>query len=117
VHQESSCIFCKIVRREIPAKVLHETPLTLAFADLNPMAPTHVLVIPKRHLSGLSAAKSSDADLLGAVLSSAREVAEELGLAASGYRTVINDGADAGQSVGHLHAHVLGGRPLSWPPG
>ena len=117
MHSESSCIFCKIVRGEIPAKVIHETPETLAFADLNPQAPTHVLVIPKAHLAGLSSARTEDAPLLGAVLSSGREVAEKLGLASTGYRSVINDGADAGQTVGHLHLHVLGGRRLAWPPG
>ena len=114
---ESSCIFCKIARGDIPANVVLESPEAIAFADLHPVAPTHVLVIPKSHLSGLSAASSEDAPLLGAVLNLAREVAMKVGIAMSGYRTVINDGADAGQSVGHLHVHVLGGRPLSWPPG
>ena len=112
-----SCIFCKIVAKEIPAKIVLENEHALAFHDLNPQAPTHVLVIPKTHVSGIAEAKETDAAALGAVLLLARDVAAKQGLVEGGYRTVINSGKDAGQSVFHLHAHVLGGRSLAWPPG
>lgn len=112
-----SCLFCKIVRREIPAKVALETDDVLAFHDVSPQAPTHVLVIPKKHLASLHAAEPADQALVGAVFLAAKQVAEDAGLAASGYRVVANHGDDAGQSVHHLHVHVLGGRKLAWPPG
>jgi histidine triad (HIT) family protein len=111
------CIFCKIVRREIPAKVLFETDSVLAFHDLNPQAPTHVLVIPKKHIASLPQAEAQDAELIGKVMLAAARVANECGIAESGFRTVLNSGAEAGQSVFHIHAHVLGGRRVRWPPG
>jgi len=112
-----SCLFCKIINREIPAKIVAENDHALAFADVNPQAPKHFLVIPKKHITGIHEAAADDVEMLGQVMLTARQVAESEGLATSGYRLVVNNGADAGQSVHHLHVHVLGGRPLAWPPG
>lgn len=111
------CIFCKIVNKEIPAKVLFEDDDIFAFHDLNPTAPVHVLVIPKKHIVGLSEAVVEDALVFGKLLVSARRVAEETGIVHSGFRTVVNSGPHAGQSVFHLHIHVIGGRQMAWPPG
>ena len=113
----SGCLFCKIVAREIPAQIVHENEHVLAFRDINPGAPTHVLVVPKRHITGAHEATADDAPLLGELMLAGRDVAEKLGLHETGYRLVVNNGADAGQSVLHLHLHVLGGRPMAWPPG
>jgi histidine triad (HIT) family protein len=110
-----SCLFCRIVRREIPAKVIHEDEHTLAFRDIDPKAPTHVLVIPKQHVATLNDA--TDATLVGRLLIAAKEIATAEGISEDGYRTVVNCGAGAGQTVFHLHLHLLGGRRLSWPPG
>jgi histidine triad (HIT) family protein len=110
-----SCLFCRIVRREIPAKVIHEDEHTLAFRDIDPKAPTHVLVIPKQHVATLNDA--TDATLVGRLLIAAKEIAAAEGISEGGYRTVVNCGAGAGQTVFHLHLHLLGGRRLSWPPG
>ena len=112
-----NCIFCKIVAGEIPAGKVYEDERAVAFSDINPQAPTHALVIPRAHIASLNEAEESDAALLGHLLLVAARVAREEGLAESGYRTVINTGAGAGQSVFHIHVHVLGGRRLSWPPG
>jgi histidine triad (HIT) family protein len=112
----TDCIFCKIVDGTIPAKRLYEDDETLAFADLNPQAPTHLLVIPKQHITSLADATPEHQRLLGQLLSAAAEVARRQGLD-NGYRIVINTGADGGQTVGHLHLHVLGGRHMNWPPG
>lgn len=111
------CIFCKIANKEIPAKILFEDDDLVAFHDLNPVAPIHVLVIPKQHIVGIGQAKAEDALVIGKLLVAARRVAEMSGLENSGYRVVVNNGPHAGQSVLHLHVHVLGGRPLAWPPG
>jgi len=111
------CIFCKIAAGEIPAKKVLENEHVVAFHDLNPHAPVHVLVIPRRHVESVGSAGEGDAELLGHVLLACRKVAEETGVAESGFRVVLNTNADAGQSVAHLHAHVLGGRRLGWPPG
>jgi len=111
------CVFCRIAAGEIPAARVLETDEVLAFHDLNPQAPVHVLVIPKRHVDSVGAAEAADGALLGAVLLACRQVAEVCGVAASGFRVVLNTGADGGQTVGHLHAHVLAGRALAWPPG
>jgi histidine triad (HIT) family protein len=113
----SSCLFCRIVSREIPAEIVHENDHVLAFRDLRPVAPTHVLVIPKRHVAAVREAEDTDVELLGQVMIGARDAARKLGLVAGGYRVVMNNGDDAGQTVFHLHAHVLGGRTLAWPPG
>jgi len=114
---EQSCIFCKIVAGEIPAAKVFEDERALAFRDINPQAPTHALVIPREHIASLGDAVESHEALLGHLLLIGARVAREAGLAESGFRTVINTGAGAGQSVFHIHAHVLGGRRLSWPPG
>lgn len=110
-------IFEKIAAREIPAKIVFEDDEVLAFHDVTPQAPVHVLVVPKRVISRLGESLNSDQALLGKLLVTTRIVAEKLDLLASGYRVVINSGPDAGESVPHLHVHVLGKRPLSWPPG
>jgi histidine triad (HIT) family protein len=109
-------IFEKIIAREIPAKIVHEDDDVLAFHDVNPQAPVHVLIVPKRVISRLSDASASDEAVLGKLLLAAKKIAKELGLT-SGYRVVINNGPDAGESVPHLHVHVLGKRALAWPPG
>ena len=109
------CIFCRIVRGEIPATLVAQNEAAIAFRDLSPQAPTHVLVVPRRHVASLADAR--DGAELGAVLLLAAEVARLEGVAEEGYRTVLNTGRNGGQSVAHLHAHVLGGRTLSWPPG
>jgi histidine triad (HIT) family protein len=111
------CLFCKIAEGEIPSKIVLETPRLVAFHDVNPMAPTHVLVIPREHLASIHDAKPEHSALLGELMLAGREVADKLGLGESGYRLVLNTGKDAGQSVFHLHLHVLGGRAMEWPPG
>ncbi len=109
-------IFQKIIDRQIPADIVYEDDQSLAFRDIHPQAPTHVLVIPKRRITSLSVATDEDAALLGHLLLVARRLADQFGLT-NGYRTVINSGPDGGQSVDHLHIHLLGGRALTWPPG
>jgi histidine triad (HIT) family protein len=111
------CLFCRIVRKEIPARILFENERVLAFDDIRPKAPVHVLVIPKDHFASLNDAPEGSADLLGEVLLRARELARQKGIAESGYRIVLNTAGDSGQEVLHLHLHVLGGRRLNWPPG
>jgi histidine triad (HIT) family protein len=113
----TECLFCKIVARQIPANIVLENDHVLAFRDIRPVAPTHVLVVPKEHLDGIHDAAAGHVETLGRLMLAARQVAEELGLAKEGYRLVINQGSNAGQSVLHLHCHVLGGRALAWPPG
>jgi len=114
----SDCLFCRIVAGEIPAQVVKRSPTALAFRDINPQAPTHLLVIPTRHLSAVRDARGEEGErLLGGLLAFAAEVATELGLDGRGYRLVTNTGAEAGQSVDHLHLHLLGGRKMTWPPG
>lgn len=112
---ENDTIFGKILRKEIPATVVFEDDHVLAFRDVNPAAPTHILVIPKKYIVNTMTADDSDKELLGHIVLVAARVAREEGL--EGYRLVINNGEVAGQSVFHLHAHVIGGRPLQWPPG
>lgn len=114
---DSTNVFARILRGEIPAQVLHEDELCLAFHDVAPQAPTHFLVIPKRALATLSDAGPDDEALLGHLLVTAAKVARELGVEEGGSRVVINNGAGAGQTVFHLHVHVLAGRALAWPPG
>jgi histidine triad (HIT) family protein len=113
----TTCLFCSIAARGTTAQIVFENDHVVAFKDIRPMAPTHALVIPKRHIVGIHEATAADVGLLGEVLLAARDVAEKLGLANSGYRLVLNQGPDAGQSVLHLHCHVLGGRGMAWPPG
>ncbi len=114
---ENDCIFCRIVAGEIPATIIYKDQSAIAFRDTNPQAPVHALVIPREHLESLDEASQRDEALLGHLLRVAARVANDQGLSSSGYRTVINTGAGAGQSVFHLHIHVLGGRLLNWPPG
>ncbi|HIK11511.1 MAG TPA: histidine triad nucleotide-binding protein [Oscillatoriaceae cyanobacterium M33_DOE_052] len=109
-------VFDKIIRREIPAQIVYEDNLCLAFQDINPQAPVHILVIPKKLIPQLSDANSQDHALLGHLLLTAKRVAAEVGLE-NGYRIVINNGPDGGQTVYHLHLHILGGRQMKWPPG
>ncbi|HET8730989.1 MAG TPA: histidine triad nucleotide-binding protein [Moraxellaceae bacterium] len=111
------CIFCKIARKEIPARIAFENERVVAFHDLFPQAPTHVLVIPKTHYSTLNDVPADDAALLGELVSAATTVAKDLGIAEPGYRVVMNCNADGGQSVYHIHLHLLGGRHMAWPPG
>lgn len=110
-------LFEKIVARQIPAQIVHEDDLVLAFRDINPQAPTHVLIVPKKAIPRIAEAAADDQALLGHLLLKAAEVAAKLGLKENGYRLVINNGRDGGESVPHLHCHILGGRPLEWPPG
>ena len=112
----SDTIFGKIIRREIPADIVYEDDLVLAFKDVTPQAPTHILVIPKKPIPQLAASTADDQALLGHLLLTAKKVAEQAGLS-NGYRVVINNGADGGQSVDHLHLHILGDRQMQWPPG
>lgn len=110
-------LFEKIAARQIPADIVYEDDLVLAFRDIKPQAPTHVLIVPKRPLSRVGEAGAEDQALLGHLLLKAAEVARRVGLAETGYRLVINSGRDGGETVPHLHCHILGGRPLAWPPG
>lgn len=111
-----STIFSKIIKREIPADIVYEDDLCLAFRDVNPQAPTHVLLIPKKEIPRLVDAKAEDAALLGHLMLTANKIAQQLG-AGDAYRLAVNNGADAGQSVFHLHLHILAGRVFKWPPG
>jgi histidine triad (HIT) family protein len=112
----SDCLFCKIIEGKIPAKKVYEDDRTVAFEDINPQAPTHVLIIPKEHIVGLKEATEADAEVLGYCQIVAARIARQRGIE-QGYRTVYNVGPGAGQSVFHLHLHLLGGRDLKWPPG
>src|SRR5687767_8821813 len=112
-----SCLFCKIVAGEIPAKRVHEDEDLLAFEDINPQAPLHVLVIPKRHIPTLNDMTEADDALVGQLTRRAAAIARDSGYDAGGYRTVINCNSDAGQTVFHIHLHLLAGRRLAWPPG
>ena len=114
---ESSCLFCNIIAGDIPGEVVHRDERCVVIRDINPQAPTHVLVIPLEHLESLDDASQRDEPLLGHLLRVGARVANDEGHSENGYRSVINTGAGAGQSVLHLHIHVLGGRPLHWPPG
>lgn len=112
-----NCIFCKIAAGTIPSTVVYEDEKILAFRDINPEAPTHILVIPKRHISSTNALEPSDEALIGYIFTAAKNIAKAEGIDESGYRIVNNCGRDGGQTVQHLHFHILGGRSLSWPPG
>ena len=113
----SPTLFEKIIAREIPADIVYEDDRVLAFHDIQPQAPVHILVIPKKPIPRIDAAAEADKDLIGHLLLQARSVAKKLGLSDTGYRLVINNGPDGGESVPHLHCHLLGGRALGWPPG
>ena len=112
----SACVFCRIVRGEAPARIVYQDEDVTAFQDLSPRAPTHILIVPNRHIAGVAAAEPEDSALLGKLFVIARRLAEQEGIV-NGYRLVVNNGPRAGQSVFHLHVHLLGGRPLGWPPG
>lgn len=114
---EADCLFCKIVAGEVPANVVRESPGTITFRDINPQAPTHVLVIPREHHRTAGELAAADPALAAEVLREAADIAADEGVADAGYRIVFNTGAGAGQTVFHVHAHVLGGRGLTWPPG
>jgi histidine triad (HIT) family protein len=113
----SECIFCKIVARTIPAALVYEDEMVVAFDDVNPQAPTHTLVIPRKHVASIAELQDSEGELLGRLMLAGNKIAKLKGIADAGYRIVINTGAHGGQSVFHLHLHVLGGRHLAWPPG
>lgn len=112
-----TCLFCRIVNGDIPAQIVHEDDDIVAFYDIAPQAPVHVLLIPRRHLDSVSQFGDDDAGLAGKLLLTARTLARQLGMAESGFRLVINTGDQGGQSVSHLHLHLLGGRQMTWPPG
>ncbi len=111
----SACLFCQIAAGERPAAIVHRGDGVIAFRDIHPQAPTHILIVPTKHIESVSHLESSDVDLMGRLITTAKEIAAQEGLA--GYRLVINTGREAGQSVFHLHVHVLGGRSMHWPPG
>lgn len=111
------CIFCKIVKQEIPAKIIYEDEHVIAFDDLRPRAPIHKLIIPRKHIATLNDIETGDTELLGRLLQTAKHLAKELQIDESGYRTVINCNAGGGQEVFHIHLHLLGGRQMTWPPG
>jgi len=113
----SDCLFCKFVAGEIQPDVVYEDDQVLAFRDVNPQAPVHILVIPKRHIATLNDLQAEDAELIGGLYLAAQKVAEQEGIAEAGYRTLINCNAQAGQTVFHIHLHLLGGRRMTWPPG
>ncbi len=116
-HGGGDCVFCRIVRRELPAKVVFEDERLLAFEDIRPKAPVHILIIPKDHFASLNEAPDGSGALLGEILLRARAIARDKGVGESGYRIVLNTAGDSGQEVFHIHFHVLGGRRLEWPPG
>ena len=113
----SDCLFCKILAGDIPADLVYESDTAVAFRDINPQAPTHVLVIPRKHISTINDITSDDEAIVGSLYTAAKEIAAADGIADDGYRAVMNCNEGAGQSVFHIHLHVLGGRPMNWPPG
>ena len=113
----NECLFCKIVSRTIPAALVYEDDVVVAFDDINPQAPTHTLVIPRKHVASIAELQDSDVGLLGRLMLAGNKIATQKGIADTGYRFVVNTGVHGGQSVFHLHLHVLGGRHLAWPPG
>jgi len=111
------CLFCRIIQKKIPARIIHEDEEVLAFEDINPQAPVHILVIPKKHLATALDIRPEDHALIGKLFQAAGAIARERGIAEHGFRLVMNTNADAGQTVFHIHLHILGGRPMHWPPG
>ena len=114
---DADCLFCRIATGEIPAEIVKDGPGWVAFRDINPQAPSHVLIIPRQHIATLNDIGLDEAELVGGLFLAAKEIADEEGIADSGYRTVLNCNAGAGQSVFHIHVHLLGGRDMGWPPG
>ena len=113
----SDCLFCKIVNREVPASIVYEDDRVLAFKDINPQTPTHVLVVPKQHIASLNDLTGEHDAIVGELVRRAAAIAKAQGISAGGFRTVFNTNRDAGQTVFHIHLHLLGGRPMHWPPG
>ena len=112
-----NCLFCKMIKREIPASIVYEDDRVLAFNDINPQAPTHVLVVPKKHIATLNDLAAGDDQIVGEVVRRAAAIAGDRGISAGGFRTVFNTNKEAGQTVFHIHLHLLGGRGMTWPPG
>lgn len=113
----ADCLFCGIIDGRVQANVVYQDERVVAFTDINPQAPVHLLIIPRKHVAGVLDAALEDHDLIGAIFAAAARLAQEHGIADSGFRVVVNSGSDAGQSVFHLHYHLLGGRRMNWPPG
>jgi histidine triad (HIT) family protein len=113
----ADCLFCSIIEGKIKGDIVYQDETVLAFSDIRPEAPVHVLIVPRKHIASVSDLGPDDVPVVGAIFMVAAKLAKELGIAESGYRVVVNNGADAGQSVFHLHYHLLGGRPMRWPPG
>ena len=113
----NDCLFCKIIARQIPSSIVYEDDRVLAFKDINPQAPTHILVVPRRHIESLNDMQTADDQLVGEMVRRAAAIADEQGISTGGYRTVFNTNRDAGQTVFHIHLHLLGGRHMKWPPG
>ena len=113
----ADCLFCKIIHRDIPAALVYEDERVVAFNDLNPQAPTHVLIVPKRHIETLNELSTEDDQLVGELVRRAAAIAKERGISKGGFRTVFNTNREAGQTVFHIHLHLLGGRSMAWPPG
>ena len=116
-NEGETCLFCRIQRGDIPSTSVYSSETVYAFRDVNPQAPVHILIIPREHISGIDESAAENGDTLGALVRTANAIAREAGIAQTGYRLVVNSGRDAGQSVPHLHVHLLGGRALAWPPG
>jgi histidine triad (HIT) family protein len=114
---DPSCVFCNIIARKIPATIVHEDEYAIAFEDLNPQAPVHTLIVPKKHIADIHSIVVADREIVGHLFFVARTIASRRGLEKTGYRMVINNGRDAGQAVFHIHLHLLSGRPFAWPPG
>lgn len=117
VKHDPNCLFCKIVDRKIPAKLIHNDEMAIAFEDINPQAPSHILIVPNEHISDIQSMKEGERELIGHLFFVARNIAAARGLDKGGYRLVINNGRDAGQAVFHIHLHLLSGRAFAWPPG
>jgi histidine triad (HIT) family protein len=111
------CLFCSIIDGKMRGEIVYQDDTVLAFKDIRPEAPVHILIVPRKHIESISSLQPQDVQIVGAIFMTAAKLAKELGIAESGYRVVVNNGADAGQSVFHLHYHLLGGRPMRWPPG
>ncbi len=114
---DPNCVFCRIIAKKIPSRIIYEDDLVTAFEDVNPQAPVHTLIVPKKHIPDIHSMTDSDKDLVGHLFLTAKKIAKDKGLDPKGYRMVINNGAGAGQTVFHLHLHILSGRHFSWPPG
>jgi histidine triad (HIT) family protein len=114
---DPNCLFCRIASGEIPAEKLYDDEDVLAFRDISPQAPTHILIIPRKHIPSVDALEAEDTEVMGRLSQVAKVLATKEGIAESGYRMVVNSGADGGQTVFHIHLHLLGGRPMAWPPG